>query len=188
MKSALVRRLMADLSAVLWRTCPPFCGGVSVFQFQKKYYYLGSPKKIYRRCHVWCHLLMSKYKNIFRIESARLKNWDYSNPWWYYVTINTKNHINHFGKIETGKMKLNELGKIVEEYWIQIPKHFKMADIDCFIIMPNHLHGIVETGYIPSQDELFETPDRASLQLWAVFGKFKALFKRTVSINIIAFG
>ncbi len=68
-------------------------------------------------------------------------------------------------------MILTELGKIVEECWTQIPKHFKMADIDYYIIMPNHLHGIViinpivETGYIPSQDELFETPDRASLYL-----------------------
>lgn len=69
---------------------------------------------------------MSKFKEEFRIESARLKEWDYSNPWWYYVTINTKNHIEYFGKIEKGEMVLNEWGKIAKEYWEDIPAILKM--------------------------------------------------------------
>lgn len=76
---------------------------------------------------------MSKYQNKYRIESARLSEYDYSNPNWYYVTINTKNHNCHFGDIKNGKMLLNDLGKIVEECWNEIPKHYQLErrDVAC---------------------------------------------------------
>lgn len=86
---------------------------------------------------------MSKFKNQFRIETARLSSWDYSTPWWYYVTINTKKHVSYFGKIENEEMVLNELGKTAEECWKEIPKHFPSVELDYYVIMPNHLHGIV---------------------------------------------
>ncbi|MCX7876665.1 MAG: hypothetical protein N2321_10940 [Melioribacteraceae bacterium] len=86
---------------------------------------------------------MSKFKNIFRIESTRLNNWDYSSPWWYYVTINTKNHVEYFGKIENEKMILNELGKIADKYWLEIPNHFSIVELDYYVVMPNHIHGII---------------------------------------------
>ena len=86
---------------------------------------------------------MSKFKNTFRIESARLKEWDYSNPWWYYITINTKNHFNYFGKIENGKMMPNKLGIIVEHEWLKTKTLRANIDLDYFVVMPNHLHGII---------------------------------------------
>lgn len=86
---------------------------------------------------------MSLYQNKYRIESARLKEWDYSNPWWYYVTINTKNHIKYFGKIDNGEMLLNNVGKIVEEEWLRSKVIRKNIDLDYYVIMPNHLHGII---------------------------------------------
>lgn len=58
---------------------------------------------------------MTKFKDTFRIESVRFQEWDYASPWWYYVTINTKDHVEYFGKIENEKMVLNELGKIVKK-------------------------------------------------------------------------
>jgi hypothetical protein len=54
-----------------------------------------------------------KYKNKYRIDSARLEEWDYSIPWWYYVTICTSNFRNFFGDVKNGKMILNDLGQIV---------------------------------------------------------------------------
>ncbi|MCX6168954.1 MAG: hypothetical protein NTX65_06430 [Ignavibacteriales bacterium] len=57
---------------------------------------------------------MTKYKNKYRIESARLSEWDYSNPWWYYITVNTKNHVEWFGKIVNEVMKFNELSFITK--------------------------------------------------------------------------
>lgn len=86
---------------------------------------------------------MAKFKDTFLIESARLKEWDYSNPWWYYVTINTKDHTEYFGKIENGKMILNDLGNVVDNGWKEIPIHFKNVELDYYVIMPNHVHGII---------------------------------------------
>jgi REP element-mobilizing transposase RayT len=86
---------------------------------------------------------MTKFKNEFRIESVRLKDWDYSMPWWYYITINTKNHICWFGDIINNKIILNQLGKIVEQCWVEIPNHYPSVELDEYVIMPNHIHGIV---------------------------------------------
>lgn len=76
-------------------------------------------------------------------KNIRLKEYDYSFPGWYYVTICTFNRINLFGKIADGKMVLNEDGKIVEEEWLQTKEIRKNVDLDYYIIMPNHLHGII---------------------------------------------
>jgi putative transposase len=86
---------------------------------------------------------MTKYKEKFRVESVRLQEWDYSNPWWYYVTICTKNHEEFFGKVVNEKMILNELGKIAEEEWIKTKEIRKNVDLDYYVIMPNHFHGII---------------------------------------------
>ncbi|MFA5804416.1 MAG: hypothetical protein WC879_07210 [Melioribacteraceae bacterium] len=86
---------------------------------------------------------MTKYKEIFRIESTRLKEWDYSNPWWYYVTINTKNHISYFCKVNNGKVDLIEIGNCAKKLWEEIPNHFQNIELDYFVIMPNHIHGII---------------------------------------------
>jgi putative transposase len=86
---------------------------------------------------------MSLYQNKYRIESTRLKEWDYNNPWWYYVTINTKNHILYFGEVVIGKIDLNALGNLAENMWKQIPFHYKNVELDYFVIMPNHIHGII---------------------------------------------
>ena len=105
---------------------------------------------------------MNRFKNKFKTVSSRLKNWDYKNPWWYYVTVCTKNHKEWFGEILNSKMLLNNLGKIASEYWLKIPKHYPEVELDEYIIMPNHIHGIiilnelptVETGHAPSLHSL----------------------------------
>lgn len=89
---------------------------------------------------------MTQYKNEFRIETARLKDWDYSTPWWYYVTINTHNHVSWFGEIVNSKMALNQFGKVVERCWVEIPKHYSFVELDEHIVMPNHMHGILITS------------------------------------------
>jgi REP element-mobilizing transposase RayT len=86
---------------------------------------------------------MTKYKNKFRVESARLKDWDYSIPWWYFVTINTKNHIPFFGKIINSRMLLNDFGKEVAILWQKTAELRQMVDLDYYVIMPNHIHGII---------------------------------------------
>lgn len=83
------------------------------------------------------------YKNLFRIESTRLPEYDYSTGGWYFVTINTLNHMLFFGDIQNDKMILNESGHIVEAEWLATPNIRKNVSLDEYVIMPNHLHGII---------------------------------------------
>ena len=83
------------------------------------------------------------FKNKFRIDSSRLKNWDYSIPWWYYVTICTKNMGFWFENVKHNKMILNVAGKIVNEEWRRSKTIRENVDLDYCVIMPNHIHGII---------------------------------------------
>jgi putative transposase len=76
-------------------------------------------------------------------KTVRLREYDYSQPGEYFVTICTKNHECIFGSIVDGKMDMNKRGRIVDEYWKGIPEHFPYVDLDECIIMPNHFHGII---------------------------------------------
>lgn len=86
---------------------------------------------------------MERVIHKYRIASARLKEYDYSTPNWYFVTINTKNHQEYFGEVKNGKMCLNDLGKIVEEEWVKTAEIRKNIDLDYHVVMPNHFHGII---------------------------------------------
>ncbi len=103
---------------------------------------------------------MSLYKNKYRVESIRLKTWDYSKQWWYYVTINTKHHKEWFGEIRTYKVRLNKLGKQADCFWKEIKDHYNQVELDFYVVMPNHIHGIiiidkdVETGHPAKRDKL----------------------------------
>jgi len=83
------------------------------------------------------------FKNKYVIGSKRYRGFDYSSPGKYFITICTKNKIPYFGKIENGKMVLSEMGQITDKYWREIPMHFPFIELDEFIIMPDHVHGII---------------------------------------------
>jgi len=72
-----------------------------------------------------------------------LSEYDYSLSNWYYITICTHERRNLFGNIKNGKMILNKLGNVVEEEWMRTKELRKNADLDYYVIMPNHLHGII---------------------------------------------
>jgi REP element-mobilizing transposase RayT len=75
--------------------------------------------------------------------STRLKGWDYASPGYYFITICTYERERLFGDVVNGKMQLNDAGHFTEQCWKNIPKHFPYTDLDEFVIMPNHMHGIV---------------------------------------------
>ena len=75
--------------------------------------------------------------------SIRLKEFDYSQNGYYFVTICTKNRECFFGDVARGKIELSEIGKIVKKYWMEISQHFENVELDEYIVMPNHIHGIV---------------------------------------------
>jgi REP element-mobilizing transposase RayT len=86
---------------------------------------------------------MEKFQNKYRIPSARHPNWDYTRHGAYFITICTKNRLHHFGTIEKGKSKLSTIGAIVQGFWYDIPRHFDHVELGEFIVMPNHIHGIL---------------------------------------------
>jgi len=86
---------------------------------------------------------MTLYKNKYRIESARWRNWDYTNPGAYFVTICTKNREHFFGTCANERMCLNNIGALAWQFWHEIPEHFPHVHLDQFVIMPNHVHGII---------------------------------------------
>lgn len=83
------------------------------------------------------------YNNKYRIDSSRLKHWDYGRNAAYFVTICTKNRENFFGEIFDGEMHLSEIGHEAEKYWQEIPDVFPFVILDAFVVMPNHMHGVV---------------------------------------------
>ncbi len=76
-------------------------------------------------------------------KANRLKDYHYSQAGCYFVTICTKDKVNHFGSIRNDKMILNNIGKIAYNNWQNIKNHFDNVELDVFVIMPNHIHGIV---------------------------------------------
>jgi putative transposase len=86
---------------------------------------------------------MTLYKGKYRVESTRLPNRDYAANGLYFVTICTRDRFCFFGDIINEQMQLSSIGKIAQENWIAIPNHFEHIDIDVYVVMPNHLHGIV---------------------------------------------
>jgi putative transposase len=87
--------------------------------------------------------MCSLYRNKYRIESARYPDYDYTTPGKYFITICTKDQIPYFGKIRNGRMILSKTGIIVNDSWLAIPYHYPHITLDEFIIMPDHLHGII---------------------------------------------
>jgi REP element-mobilizing transposase RayT len=75
--------------------------------------------------------------------SIRLKHYNYTQQGAYFITICTKNKQCIFGDVKRGEMQLNLLGTIARYYWQEIPQHFPHVKLDVFVIMPNHIHGIL---------------------------------------------
>ena len=86
---------------------------------------------------------MDKYKNKYRIESARLQHWDYRWAGAYFITICTQNRKHYFGEIIDGKMQWSNVGIIADILWYQIPHHAQNVELGAFSVMPNHIHGII---------------------------------------------
>ena len=91
---------------------------------------------------------MAKFNNKYRIEPARLKNWDYSQRAVYCVTICTANREHFFGKVQDEEMAYSNIGTIVEQEWVKTPEIRPDMNLELgeFVVMPNHFHGIIFIG------------------------------------------
>ncbi len=92
--------------------------------------------------------MAEKFRNKYRIASTRLQIWDYASKGAYFVTICTQGRQHFFGNIANGRMQLSEIGKILEQEWIETPKIRPDMNLtlDAFVVMPNHFHGIIIIG------------------------------------------
>jgi REP element-mobilizing transposase RayT len=114
---------------------------------------------------------MDKYKNKYRIPSARLQTWDYGRNGAYFITICTKNRVHYFGEIvvqtpklvETPKLGVStmiptEIGNFAEQFWLEIPNHYPFIELGNFVVMPNHVHGILIIDKSVDMETPVETP------------------------------
>jgi REP element-mobilizing transposase RayT len=103
------------------------------------------------------NIFASKYK----LKSSRLKNFDYSTPGIYFITTCTYRHNNFFGKIINNQMELSKMGLIVKSELLKTFKIRKNLKLHQYVIMPNHIHLLIEIKYqINNNDFNVETPRR----------------------------
>ncbi|AFM11181.1 transposase [Turneriella parva] len=89
---------------------------------------------------------MALFKHTFRVESTRLPGYDYAKPGAYFVTICARGRRSWFGEIRNGIMALNEAGNLVWREWHRTGQLVQNLKVDEFIVMPNHVHGILIIG------------------------------------------
>ena len=118
-------------------------------------------------------------------KNPRMKQWNYSSEGWYFVTICVKNRAHVFGNVRKGKMRFNKWGKIAHECWQQIPIHFPGVEIDQFVIMPNHVHGIVVLRDDFRRNKACLVPiNRREMKLSTIIGSFKSVTTKKINSNI----
>jgi REP element-mobilizing transposase RayT len=103
---------------------------------------------------------LEKFQDKYRIPSARVQWWDYGSNAAYFITICTQNKIHYFGNIIDQKMEFSEIGKYAETCWYEIQNHFPFVKLGAFVVMPNHIHGIIIID--KSISDAVETQDFAS--------------------------
>jgi putative transposase len=114
--------------------------------------------------------------------ALRLREYDYSQPGMYFLTACTKDRMPLFGRIENGEMIKNEYGRTVCACWDDLPNHYAGIRLDAFVVMPNHIHGIVA---VMDVEAIHESPlrhktvpshgaaHRRSMLLPKIIGRFK---------------
>jgi putative transposase len=136
---------------------------------------------------------MSLFKNQFRIESARKPDWDYGSNGAYFITICTQNRAHFFGEINDHEMHMSNAGILAQQYWMEIPQHFPYAFLDAFVVMPNHIHGIiiinkqesefddVETRFIASNPAQMPTNSPTTKIAGGITGNHNPMFHENIA-------
>lgn len=117
------------------------------------------------------HVFMSYNPEIHHRRSIRLQGYDYSQSGAYFVTICTFQRQHLFGEVNNGEMQLNVTGQIISAIWQKIPQHFPNVEIDEFILMPDHLHGVI----------VISEQDKKSYSLATIIQNFKSISTRKIN-------
>ncbi len=123
---------------------------------------------------------MEYNSKIHHRKSIRLNGYDYSQDGVYFITIITQNKKCIFGDIINNEMRLNDIGQIVKKYWLEISNYFPNITLDEYIIMPNHIHGIIIVDYCrgdpcgrPGRGQAVPLQNRSSIG--DIIGAYKSL-------------
>lgn len=128
---------------------------------------------------------MSHYNHdLHHRRSIRLTDYDYRQTGAYFVTICAANKQCLFGEIANDEMQLTQMGETAIDCWEAIPQHFPNTELDAFVLMPNHLHGIVviQTARAQHAAPLHTPPHVASGSLGAIIRSFKSATTRQINI------
>ncbi len=90
--------------------------------------------------------------------SNRLQGYDYSLPGVYFVTIVTFERGLYFGEIIQGEMHSQDMGQIAKDCWLAIPEHFPNVEVYPFVVMPNHVHGVITISDDPGRGTIYRAP------------------------------
>jgi REP element-mobilizing transposase RayT len=96
----------------------------------------------------------------------RLRDYDYSTPGDYFVTICTARRDCLFGDVNDGQVVLSTAGLMVESWWHSIPRRFPTVLLEDIVVMPNHLHGIVELGACAESEADHALPSLSDIMYW----------------------
>ncbi|BDD11929.1 hypothetical protein FUAX_43610 (plasmid) [Fulvitalea axinellae] len=97
--------------------------------------------------------MTDKFRNKYRIPSTRLQQWDYRWNASYFVTICTQNKAHYFGDVRNGNMSLSPVGVLADILWHETIYHAQSIELGAFVVMPNHIHGILTLGKGRVQDD-----------------------------------
>jgi REP element-mobilizing transposase RayT len=84
--------------------------------------------------------------------SPRLQGYDYAQDGGYFITINTKENMCLFGEIVEEAMQLNPAGEMVQACWLELAERYPTCELDAYVVMPNHLHGIIFINNDPKDE------------------------------------
>jgi len=131
--------------------------------------------------------MVNIFHNLYRIPSARLPHWDYSQNGYYFITICTYKKNEYFGEIINGKINLSEIGEIAQTCWKEISIHFPFVELDEFVIMPNHLHGIIIICKNQRRDGACPISTKHKNSLGNIVGSFKSVVTKYANSHQIPF-
>ena len=115
------------------------------------------------------------------VQSTRLRDWDYTSSAWYFVTICTRHRLPVLGQVAGDTVGLSLAGRVVFEEWLRTPAVRPSVSLDEFVVMPNHLHGIIVIENASGPTQVGEThrwerrPQRLlANSLGSIVGQFKS--------------
>ena len=95
---------------------------------------------------------MALFRNRYRVESTRLRGWDYAQPGLYFVTICTRDKYPWFGQVLDGNLRLSAVGELALQCWRQLPAQFGHVALDAHVVMPDHIHAILALGTVSARE------------------------------------